>query len=614
MKTTTEPILPARQLNEFVYCPRLFYLEFVEGIFVHNADTLQGAAQHKRVDKGNGKLLAKDKESDEDLHSRSVALFSESLGVTLKMDLVEGKSNDTGDMVYSPIEYKKGSPKEDDDGRNLWDTDKIQLGLQIMLLRENGYPCEEGIIYYRETRQRVRFELDDETEQWIYDQIREARATAQAGQRPPPLEDSPKCPRCSLVSVCLPDETRMLREAADERHLPGSDQLTLDLPIPLDDNLQRNPFADYPEVRLPRLKAGEDVRRLIAPDHDTRALYLNTPGTFLGKKGELLVAKEKGKPIGEFRLKDIHHAALFGPVQVSSGVIQALCEKDIPIAHFTLGGWFYGMTRGHALKNVFTRIEQFHHANDPVLALQIARLMVHGKIKNQRTLLMRNHVEPPRDVLRELKHATSAALHATSHASLLGIEGAAGRLYFGAFNGMLKPKYSEDSTTDEESSPAQLQFSFDFTKRNRRPPKDPVNALLSLGYALLSRDCTIAAWSVGFDPYVGMYHQPRFGRPALALDFMEEFRPLIADSTALNLVNNNVLKESDFVFAGDSVSLTPAGRKVFFKAYEKRIHSPVTHPVFGYQVSYRRAIELQCRLLAKYLTGEIEQYVPFTTR
>jgi CRISPR-associated protein Cas1 len=294
-------------------------------------------------------------------------------------------------------------------------------------------------------------------------------------------------------------------------------------------------------------------------------------------------------------------------------VIQALCEADIPVTYFSMGGWFYGMTRGHSLKNVFTRIEQFRHAADPELALIHARLFVHGKIRNQRTLLMRNHLDAPKQTLRQMKSAAHAALHAHSIPSLLGIEGAAAQAYFGQFDGMIKHRAESPRKADQDAG-QQIQFPFDFKGRNRRPPRDPVNALLSLAYSLLSRDATLAAYSAGFDPYVGFYHQPRFGRPALALDLMEEFRPIIAESVVLTLINNGMLQENDFYRAGQSVTLTPRGRKTFFFAYEKRINSPITHPIFGYQVSYRRALELQFRLLARVLTGEIEQYLPFTIR
>ena len=627
-------LLPARMLNEFVYCPRLFYYEFVEKVFVHNADTLEGAAQHQRVDQGKSNLPSAKKrtkkeaetedttatEAPEKIHAHSVELYSETLRVNAKLDLVEGASDlTTGKMLYQPVEYKRGHPREGDEGNELWPADKIQLGVQILLLRENGYHCDTGIVYYRETKQRVRFGMDVETEQWIVEQIAAARSCAQ-GAIPPPLDDSPKCPRCSLVGFCLPDETRMLAEFTKPETLPESAQLDFEIDLPeMDDRIEEGPFGNIPEIKLPAIKPGHDLRRLIAPGEDTRTLYLHTPGMFVGKKGDLLQAKEKkgkdgkSKVAAEFLIKDLHHLALFGPIQVSTGVIQALCEVDIPITYFSMGGWFYGMTRGHSLKNVFTRIEQFRHAADPELALTHARLFVHGKIRNQRTLLMRNHLDAPKQTLRQMKWAAQAALTANSIPSLLGIEGAAAQAYFGQFDGMIKHRSESPRKADQDAG-QQIQFPFDFKGRNRRPPRDPVNALLSLAYSLLSRDATLAAYSAGFDPYVGFYHQPRFGRPALALDLMEEFRPIIAESIVLTLINNGMLQENDFYRAGESVTLTQRGRKTFFFAYEKRINSPITHPIFGYQVSYRRAMELQFRLLARVLTGEIEQYLPFIIR
>jgi CRISPR-associated protein Cas1 len=609
---SAEP-LPARMLNEFVYCPRLFYYEFVEGVFVHNADTMRGAAIHTRVDSGSGEMppseagksetqISKSEaEAPETIHSRSVSLGSERLGVTAKIDLVEIRPADSqsdDDDLFSkrevcPVDYKAGAPREGEEGKELWDADKMQLGLQCLLLRDNGYICNEGIIYYRATKQRVRLAITPEVEAWVLQRIREARECA-AGSIPPPLVDSPKCPRCSLVTVCLPDETRILAARA----LEGSDLSTL--------NPQLSTSATAP-------------RRLIAARDDTRALYLNSPGLFVGRSGEVLQVKDKKELVQEVRINDLSHVALFGNIQISTAAVQALCEADVPVTYFSMGGWFYGFTRGHSLKNVFTRVEQFRLARDPAVRLWIARSFVIGKIRNQRTMLMRNHLEPPQPILAKLKNSAATALAAQTIDELLGIEGAAASFYFGQFNGMIKVEdelaVSELATT---ASPArtnrQLRFNFDFAGRKRRPPTDPVNALLSLAYSLLAKDCTIAALAVGFDPYIGFYHQPRFGRPALALDVMEEFRPLIAESCVLTAINNRMITEKDFVRAGRAVNLSAAGRKQFFVAYEARMNHLVTHPIFDYKVTYRRALELQFRILARYLTGEIDEYVPFTTR
>jgi len=220
-------------------------------------------------------------------------------------------------------------------------------------------------------------------------------------------------------------------------------------------------------------------------------------------------------------------------------------------------------------------------------------------------MLLRNHTEPPAASLREMKEMALRADSAASPEELLGIEGNAARLYFGAFDGMLK-------AGDQAESPA--GFRLDFEGRNRRPPRDPVNALLSLGYSILTKDLTIACYAVGFDPMMGFYHQPRFGRPALALDLMEPFRPLIVDSAVINAINTRMVTATDFIRSGDAVVLTPAGRKSFYHAYELRMDTLVTHPIFEYRVSYRRLLEVQARLLARVLEGEIGDYPVFVTR
>ena len=157
-------------------------------------------------------------------------------------------------------------------------------------------------------------------------------------------------------------------------------------------------------------------------------------------------------------------------------------------------------------------------------------------------------------------------------------------------------------------------FQMDFTARNRRPPRDAVNALLSLAYSMLAKDLTVTCYAVGFDPLIGYYHQPRFRRPALALDLMEPFRPLIADSAVLQAINNRMVAPADFITAGPAVALKPAGRKAFYRAYELRMDSLATHPLFDYRVSYRRMLEIQARLLARWIDGEIEDYPVFVTR
>jgi CRISPR-associated protein Cas1 len=335
-----------------------------------------------------------------------------------------------------------------------------------------------------------------------------------------------------------------------------------------------------------------------------RPLYVTGHGLFVGKSGEVLQIRDKKRLVQEARLHELSQVNLFGSVSMSAAAVQGLCWSEKPVAHFSSGGWFYGLTTGLGLKNVFLRREQFRRAEDPAFCVLVARDIVVTKIKNQRTLLQRNHVDPPAVALNQLKRLAQHAANAEDLDTLLGIEGSAARVYFEHFGGMLKVG-DEAKTTP---------MNFDFNGRNRRPPRDPINALLSFTYALLTRDLTIICHSVGFDPFIGYYHQPRFGRPALALDLMEGFRPLVADSALLSAVNTGMVGPEEFIQAGQSVALTAAGRKGIIRAYEQRMDTLVTHPLFGYRVNYRRILEIQARLLARFITGELSRYPGFETR
>lgn len=594
--------LPARMLNEFTYCPRLFYYEHVEGVFVHNQETVEGDIAHRRVDAKTDDLPPPEQlaESDQPVRSRSVTLSSDRYGIIAKMDLIEIQGG-----KVTPVDYKRGRPRASGDGSvEAWDPDKTQLCVQALILRDNGFSCDEAIVYYAMTKQRVRLAIDEALVQQTLQTIDDARNLADGQPIPPPLEDSPKCPRCSLVGVCLPDETR--RSARFEPHQVVQRTL-FDIgvaPTAVVDETPREPT---------------ELRRLVPARDDLRPLYLNTQGLYVGKSGQVLKVKEKDKVIQEVRMHDICQLNLFGNIQISTQAIQTLCEAEIPIAYFSMGGWFYGVTQGLGVKNIFLRREQFRLADVPAFCLRVARALVAGKIRNQRTMLQRNHVEPPRGALVQMKCMQQDSERAESMEQLLGIEGNAARVYFENFSGLIKvgdpltdnPMASQDESTEAVAAPP---LAFDFRTRNRRPPRDPVNALLSLAYSLLAKDLTVICQTVGFDPYLGFYHQPRFGRASLALDLMEPFRPLIADSAVLSAINTRMVTPEDFVRAGEAVALTPSGRKKFFRAYEQRMDTLVTHPLFGYRVNYRRLLEIQTRLLARVLTGETFEYHVFVTR
>jgi CRISPR-associated endonuclease Cas1 len=357
---------------------------------------------------------------------------------------------------------------------------------------------------------------------------------------PPPLVDSPKCTRCSLAGICLPDEVTFFRRGLAPRPL--------------------NPSAD---TALP--------------------LYVQEPGARVSKSGEVLVVEtEAGKT--EVPLGDVSELVLHGPVSLSTPALGALLREEVPVTYASTGGWVLGHTVSTGHRNVAVRITQYRAAFNERRCLVFARSLVVAKIRNSRVFLRRNFKagdEAERDAaLEALARMADRATHASSEAELLGIEGEAAARYFRLFSTMFGEIVRD--------FPA-----FAFDKRSRRPPADPVNAMLSFGYALLSRTWLTALSAVGFDPYLGFYHKPRFGRPALALDMMEPFRPIIADSTVIQAVNNGEVKAEGFVAAGPAINLKPHARRAFIAAYERRLDQEVTHPVFGYRVSMRRMLEVQ---------------------
>lgn len=553
-------LVPARMVNEYSYCPRLFHLEWVGQQWADNADTVDGRWKHRAVDKVSGDLLPSRVELDNDKAqgddppriARSLPLSSAVLGLVAVIDVVESRGNQV-----IPVDTKRGSPPDLPEGA--YEPERVQICAQGLLLREAGYTCEEGVLYFASARRRVVVPLTDALIARTMELLSELRQVAANPLPPTPLVDSPKCPRCSLVGICLPDEVNTLLHAQ-----PGP------------------------------------PRRLIAQDPAARPVYVNEQGARLGKKGNRLVVHHGNEILASVRFIDTSQVNLYGNVQISTQLLRELFDRQIPTGWFSFGGWFTGMAHGLPSKHVELRRRQvlLDARNE---SLPIARSMVSGKIRNTRVLLRRNSRGQPAEVLARLARAADKALHAQDIPSLMGIEGAAARDYFSEFRSMLR-------ATDDYPG----EFTFD--GRHRRPPPDAVNALLSYCYALLVKELTIVVSLVGFDPYSGYLHRPRFGRPALALDLAEEFRPLIAESVVLQVINNGEVRGIDFVARGGGVALTPKGRKSVIRAYERRLDQEITHPVFGYKVSYRRVLELQARLLAAVTMGEIEDYVPFVTR
>ena len=558
-------LLPVRMLNEYVYCPRLFHLMHVEGRWEDNVFTVEGRHAHRRGEEKDevlpdppspGKPEEVPGGDPVPAIARSVSLGSERLGLVAKLDLVEASA---GTAV--PVETKRG--RVPDNPERSWEPERVQLMTQGLLLREHGYRVDHGILYFAGSRTRVEVPFTAELEARTLAFVEEARLAARRTSLPPPLDNSPRCNGCSLSGICLPDETLALRQ-------------------------------------VPRDPVAPEVRRLYPPRDDAVPLYVQEQGASVGKSGESLIISSQGKELARAGLRDVSQLVLCGNVSVSAQTLHLLCEAGIPTVHLSMGHWFYGITSGITLRNAYNRAAQYEAAADPVRRLALSRAIVRAKGGNQRTMLRRNSDPRPERELGEMARWIESVERVETVDELLGTEGALAAAYFASFAKLLRSEH--------------LETAWDFKSRNRRPPMDPVNALLSFGYALLSKECTVALLAEGLDPWWGLYHRPRHGRPALALDLMEEFRPLIVDSAVVSAINTGMVRHKDFTRSASGCMLNPAGRKAFIRAYEARLDQFVTHPVFDYRCSWRTLIRVQARFLSRWLRGDVPRYVGMTTR
>ncbi len=569
-----EYLWPVRNVAEYAYCPRLFYLMEVEGIHLPSADTEEGNAVHRRVDKPSAqKTIEEAEESPGKPRSvRSLTLTSNSMRLTATLDLAEIEG-----MNAVPVEYRRGVPKRSslspppddlDDvedvplhSREPWPTDRVQLALQARLLKEAGYSVEKGIIYYAAEKLRLEVELNDGIEREALIVLEKARRCAQ-GDIPAPLLNDPRCPRCSLQPFCLPDEINF------EKSLAKDPELT--------------------------------PRKIWPPRDDGLQVIIQKQAIKIGVRGEMMKIIDKdGKTVQETPLVSVDSLALLGYVQISTQALHTFADRKIPVAFLSGAGRMVAMI--DPLDSVSARIRrhQVLRLEREDVCLELARALIAAKVMNQRTLLMRNVPDYPQTLVDDLMEQIDKVKTAPTMDSVRGHEGQAAALYFSCFGRMFSGGIANE---------------FDQNGRQRRPPPDPINACLSLAYTLLTHECVSALRLARLEPSIGAFHVSRPGRPALALDLMEPFRPLIADSIALTAFNKGELVEGHFLRTAKGCSMTDAGRKAFFNAYGRRMDTVITHPVFEYRLNYRRMLMLHARMIAAWLAGEMPDLSFLTTR
>ncbi len=479
----------------------------------------------------------------------SLVLESDALGIRGKVDCLRRRD---GRLI--PYEHKRGRSAKGNDGPQAWPSDRLQVCAYTLLLEEHtGTAIEEARIRYHANNATVRVAVDETARADVRVAVARARALSQSVERPPVTDNDRLCLRCSLAPVCLPEEERL---AKDEEWEPV---------------------------------------RLFPQDRERQTVHVTTHGARVGKSGETLTVTDTAGQKQAFPIREVGEVVIHGYAQVSTQAIHLCASQEVGVHWFTGGGRYVsGLVSGAS--PVQRRIRQFEALREPGLLFRLARRLVIARASSQLGFLLRASRGKDRKALgiegaiQGLRNALRAASYAEGADALRGHEGDAGRHYFSGFPGLLRDDLDERLC---------------FGGRNRRPPRDRINALLSFGYALLYRDVLQAIMSVGLEPAFGFFHRPRSAAHPLALDLMELFRVPLWDMPLVASVNRLQWDvEEDFTQAGKQIWLSDTGRKKAIEVYERRKEDRWKHPVTKYSLSYARLIELEARLLEKEWAGE----------
>lgn len=534
-------------LHALLYCRRLFYLEEVERLRVADAAVYAGRRLHAEIERDQG----------EDIEQ----LFVESseLGLAGKIDAIKTKD---GNLV--PYEHKRGRCRRDDNGKpDAWNSDRVQVFAYALLLEKcRDVKIEQCRIRYHADNVTVTLPFDDAAAAEVMQSLSDARVLRQSIERPPIAENERLCAKCSLAPVCLPEEVR----------------LTAELP------------SENEQVSAETVRAEKQPLRLFPADDERKTLHIVKPGAYVGRSGDRFKISYPEDEPDYVPVKQTGAIVLHGFCQISTQAIRFCSDQNIGVHFLTTGGRFVGSLSTNGTGAVQRKLRQYKALSDKEFCLQLAKRLVLCKGDMQRQILMRaaRKDEASHELIDgaiQIK-ALQKRIEAIENADALrGIEGSMASAYFGSFKYLLSSELSE-------------RFHFDV--RNRRPPKDRVNALLSFGYAQLLADASNAIMAVGLEPAIGFFHTPRSQAAPLVLDIIELFRQLLVDIPVLNSLNRGQWDPAeDFEIAGDQVWLSDTGKRKFFKLYERRKQETWKHPIIGYSLTYSRMMELEVRLLEK---------------
>jgi CRISPR-associated protein Cas1 len=475
----------------------------------------------------------------------TLTLESERWGLVGKIDCVR-----RWDGMLIPYEHKRGrSARGQAGGAAAWPSDRLQVVAYAALLEEHtGRTVTEGRVRYHADNTMVRVPMDAQAHTDLQRAIARARALQSSVERPPVADNERLCVRCSLAPVCLPEETRLAQQ------------------------------SDYKTIRL------------FPADDDRQVLHVLTPGAKIGRKGDQLEVTAKEAEPQRYPVQEIGQVVLHGFAQITTQALRLCAEREVGVHWVTMGGRYMGAWTAGA-GPVQRRIRQYKALTDPAVCLRLAKQLAEARVRGQLSVLLRASRDVGRatavvkDAISGMRKLLRPLTHADSLESLRGYEGSIAAQYFGALPDLIAPEVSALMRPDG---------------RNRRPPRDRCNALLSFGYALALKDVMNAILVVGLDPALGFYHQPRSQAHPLALDLLELFRVPLVDLPVLASINRRQWDETeDFQVAGQQVWLSDAGQKKFIQIYERRKADQWKHPVIGHALSYARLIELEVRLLEK---------------
>lgn len=522
------PLVMIGLVAHFAFCPRRAWLE-AAGERTDTRQMAAGTAAHTRTD---------DPSSGGATTLRAVDVNHREWGLVGRCDTVE--QNDDGSLTV--VDYKSTPIRR---RAEVTEPMRRQLALQVAALTATGYLVRDQYIYFTEHRRRIPVELEPDDFEASHDLVRMTRVALEATNAPAPLEDDPRCGRCSHISVCLPDERQL-----------------------------------------------EPVRRrIVVADPDSQIVHVATPGGRASIRSGRMIVKKGDEELSSVPMERVQGLVVHGNVDLSGALIREVLWRQLSIVWCTGSGRVVGWASSTDAPNGAGRARQ--HASQEI-ALDLAREFISAKITNQATLLRRNGRAD--DAIPGLRRLSRRVGEAQSIPEVYGIEGEAASIYFSRFDSMIRP--------DE----------IVFIERSRRPARDPASAALNYAYSLLVGECIRALRACGLDPNIGFLHSSSRNKPALALDLLEEFRAPIADSTVVRAFNNGELGPKDFITRLRTCTLTESGRKALIASHERRVATEITHPTFGYKVTWRRAIEVQARLILGVIDGSQPSYVGIRTR